>query len=93
MAGHVTAADLASGLDLNAMPEWQPTVGAREVLELVQQRRRAIYKAWRAGLKTGKEGAGQEAIRKAEADTADLLKRARMIAQPRPVDVRLVPAD
>ena len=93
MAGHVTAADLASGLDLNAMPEWQPTVGAREVLELVQQRRRAIYKAWRAGLKTGKEGAGQEAIRKAEADTADLLKRARTIAQPRPVDVRLVPAD
>ena len=92
MAGTVTAADLAAGLDLNAVADWQPTVGAREVLELVQKRRRTIYRAWRAGLKTGKDGAGQEAIRKAEAETADLLKQARTIAKPRPVDVRLVPA-
>jgi len=92
MAGTVTAADLARGLDLNTIPDWQPTVGGREVLELVQKRRRTIYKAWRGGLKTGNAGAGQEAIRKAEAETADLLKRARSIATPRPVDVRLVPA-
>ncbi len=93
MAGHVTAAHLAAGLDLNRVPAWQPTAGAREVLELVQKRRRTIYRAWRQGLKTGKDGAGQEAIRKAQADTADLLKRARAIARPRPVDVRLVPAE
>jgi len=92
MATYVTAADLAAGLDLNAVADWQPTVGAREVLELVQKRRRTIYRAWRAGLKTGKAGAGQEAIRKAEADTADLLQQARALAKPRPVDVRLVPA-
>jgi hypothetical protein len=92
MAGYVTAGDLAAGLDLNTVADWQPTVGAREVLELVQQRRRTIYKAWRQGLRTGKEGAGQEAIRKAEADTADLLERARTLARPMPVDVRLVPA-
>jgi len=92
MATYVTAADLAAGLDLNAVADWQPTVGAREVLELVQKRRRTIYRAWRAGLKTGKDGAGQEAIRKAEADTAGPLEFARSIARPRPVDVRLVPA-
>jgi hypothetical protein len=93
MAAAVTAADLAAGLDLNAVPDWQPTVAAREVLELVQQRRRTVYRAWRDGLKTGKDGAGQEAIRTAEADTADLLKRARAMARPMPVDVRLVPAE
>ena len=88
----VTAVDLASGLDLNAVPEWPRTADAREVLKQIQQRRRVIYKAWRQGLRTGKEGAGQDAVRKAEADTADLLKRARTLARPRPVDVRIVPA-
>jgi hypothetical protein len=88
----VTAVDLASGLDLNAVPEWPRTADAREVLKQIQQRRRVIYKAWRQGLRTGKEGAGQDAVRKAEADTADLLKSARTLARPRPVDVRLVPA-
>jgi len=90
--GYVTAADLSGGIDLNAAADWTPTVVAQQVLALVQQRRRTIYKAWRAGLKTGREGAGQEAIRKAEADTAGLLKFARSTAKPMPVDVRLVPA-
>jgi len=92
MAGYVTAADLAAGIDLNAVADWPPTVVAQQVLALVQKRRRTIYKAWRAGLKTGREGAGQEAIRKAEADTAGLLKFARSTAKPMPVEVRLVPA-
>jgi len=92
MAGYVTAADLAAGIDLNAVADWQPTVGAREVLELIQKRRRAIYRAWRKALKTGQEGAGQEAVRKAEAETADLLKEARTLAEPKPIAVRIVPA-
>ncbi len=85
------AAALARGLDLNRLADWPTVAAARRVLALVQQRRRTIYKAWRAGLKTGREGAGQEALRRAEAETADLDRQARDLARPRPVAVRIVP--
>ncbi|MBL7141298.1 MAG: hypothetical protein ISS74_10365 [Planctomycetes bacterium] len=91
-AATVTAADLAAGLDLNRLAAWPTVEAARKVLDLVQKRRGTIYKAWREGLKTGQDGAGQEAIAKAEADTAGLLDEARRLAQPRPVEVRIVPA-
>jgi len=91
-AATVTAADLAAGIDLNAIEKW-PTVGdARKVLELIQKRRRTIYGAWRKGLATGQDGAGQEAVAKAEADSAGLLDEARRLAQPRAIEVRIVPA-
>jgi len=89
----VTADALAKGIDLNTMEKW-PTVGAaHKVLQLIQKRQRSIYRAWRAGLKTGKAGAGQEAIRKTEAHTAGLLDEARRLARPTAIDVRIVPAN
>ncbi|MFO8014256.1 MAG: SGNH/GDSL hydrolase family protein [Phycisphaerae bacterium] len=91
-AGYVTAADLSAGIDLNAVADWPLTVVAKQVLALVRKRRRTIYKAWRQGLRTGKEGAGQDAIRKAEADTADRLRFAHATATPMRLEVRLVPA-
>jgi len=88
----VAADALAGGIDLNTLEKWPTVADARKILQLIQKRRRTIYRAWRAALKTGRDGAGQEAIAKAEADTAGLLDEARRLARPRAIEVRIVPA-
>lgn len=49
--GQFSAAELAVGLDLTALPELPSNVQAREVLQLVRARRQALYLAWRENIK------------------------------------------
>ncbi|HUU11952.1 MAG TPA: SGNH/GDSL hydrolase family protein [Phycisphaerae bacterium] len=89
--GEASAGDLAKGLDLNALAKFPTHARAREVLGLVQQRRRTIYKAWRQGVASGQDGAGVAATMTAERSTHEILEKVQDLCQPRPVRVRILP--
>jgi len=91
VVGEVKAEDLAKGLDLTTLPKLPANAAAQHVLGLIQRRRQTIYKAWRRGIATGREGEGVAAIEKAEKETADLLAKAREMCKPKPMRLKLVP--
>ncbi|MFP4056502.1 MAG: SGNH/GDSL hydrolase family protein [Candidatus Brocadiia bacterium] len=87
------AADLAQGIDLNALEKLPANMAAAHVLGLVQRRRRTVYQAWRRGIATDQKGAGLAAIETAEKETADLAEKIRQLAQPKAWAIRLRPLE
>lgn len=78
---------LAGGVNLSDYPDF-PTVGqSQEVLSLVQQKRRLMYKAWRKSVKAGDENLPEDITEEANQLTA----RIRDLCRPKSIVLRIVP--
>ncbi len=78
---------LAEGVNLLDYPEFPTVQQSREVLKLVQERQRLVYKTWRQSIKSNYKELPGSATEKA----AELYARARELCQAKVITLRLMP--
>ena len=88
LIGEVGREQLAEGLDLLGQAKFPTVMQSQEVLKLVQQRQRLLYKTWRQSIKSSDE----ELPAKVAEQAAELDAKARQLCQPKLIAIRLVPA-
>jgi len=87
LIGEVSREQLAEGLDLLGQAKFPTVMQSQEVLKLVQQRQRLLYKTWRQSIKSSDE----EQPAKVAEQAAELDAKARQLCQPKLIAIRLVP--
>lgn len=78
---------LAEGVNLLDYPEFPTVQQSLEVLKLVQERQRLVYKTWRQSIKSTDKDLPDSATEKA----AELYSRARELCRPKVITLRLMP--
>ncbi len=87
LIGEVSREQLAEGLDLLVQAKFPTVMQSQEVLNLVQQRQRLLYKTWRQSIKSSDEELPAKVVEQA----AELDAKARQLCQPKLIAIRLVP--
>lgn len=78
---------LGEGVNLLDYPDFPTVKQSQEVLKLVQQKQRLVYKAWRNSIKAGDRNLPESITKEA----SDLNARLRQLATPKPIVLRIVP--
>lgn len=87
MVSTLSREQLAKGINLLDYAEFPTVKQSREVLNLVQQRQRLIYKTWRQSIKS----MDKDLLETVSEKSAELNARARELCQPKQITLRLVP--
>jgi lysophospholipase L1-like esterase len=85
--GEFDYGQLAKGVNLLDYADFPTVERSLQVLALVQQRQRLLYKAWRANIKAGEKNLPDNVIQEA----AQLDSRTRELCRPREILLRIIP--